>query len=142
MTIAVTLDMGSTRIKAAHLTEKGNLIQIIGIDAPSLTGKELIREGDAIAYTDTAIQVLQKSLKGLPKDIPIGIASQRSSFLLWKKESGKPVTPLISWQDRRANNWCTEHQNKFFDLESYTGLLLSPHYAAPNWRIFFLSILI
>jgi len=137
MTTALALDLGTTRIKAAHLTEKGKLIQIIGIDAPALTGKELIREGDALAYTDVAIRLLQKSLNGLPKDIPIGTASQRSSFLLWEKDSGKPVTPLISWQDRRANDWCIKHQNKFFDLESYTGLLLSPHYVGPKLAYIF-----
>ena len=33
-----------------------------------------------------------------------GLAIQRSTFLFWEKETCKPVTPAISWQDCRASN--------------------------------------
>lgn len=32
----------------------------------------------------------------------IGVCNQRSSFLLWERASGKPVCPVIGWQDMRA----------------------------------------
>ncbi len=34
----------------------------------------------------------------------MGICNQRVSFLLWEKETGTPVTKLISWSDVRASN--------------------------------------
>jgi len=50
----------------------------------------------------------------------------------WDKITGKPVTALISWQDRRAYEWCEERRGAFPGLESFTGLFLSPHYAGPK----------
>ncbi|MEA2060758.1 MAG: FGGY family carbohydrate kinase [Thermodesulfobacteriota bacterium] len=60
------------------------------------------------------------------------MSSQRSSFLLWEKASGRPVTPLISWQDRRAIDWCSRHLRAYEPLAARTGLPLSPHYAGPK----------
>ena len=31
-----------------------------------------------------------------------GMATQRSSVLAWKHDSGEALSPLLSWQDRRA----------------------------------------
>ncbi len=64
--------------------------------------------------------------------MPLGLACQRSSFLLWDTESGRPLTPLISWQDRRAAGW-VERNSDFRDrFKSLTGLEMTPHYAGPK----------
>ena len=36
----------------------------------------------------------------------IGIASQTESFVLWDRATGQPATPVVSWQDQRADMWC------------------------------------
>lgn len=36
----------------------------------------------------------------------IGLSTQRESAVAWDARTGKPVAPLISWQDRRAADWC------------------------------------
>ena len=64
--------------------------------------------------------------------IPLGLACQRSSFLLWDSGTGAPLTPLVSWQDRRATEWCRRHASLEPELIARTGLLLSPHYAGPK----------
>jgi glycerol kinase len=60
------------------------------------------------------------------------MAAQRSSFLLWERESGNCVTPLISWEDRRCHDWCRQHEAKLSAMLSSTGLQLTPHYPAPK----------
>ncbi|NNE44049.1 MAG: hypothetical protein HKN12_07555, partial [Gemmatimonadetes bacterium] len=73
-----------------------------------------------------------------PADTPVGLASQRSSFLLWDAATRAPVTPVISWQDRRARDWCTAHgggdaaMSSLAGLSALTGLVLSPHYVGPK----------
>jgi glycerol kinase len=62
----------------------------------------------------------------------VGIASQRSTFALWQRDGGKPVTPLISWQDRRAADWVRRHAAACAALTPATGLVLSPHHAGPK----------
>ena len=129
---SIALDLGTSRIKGACLDEAGHLTRIVCRDAPPLVGEDLIRESDAQAYISIAHTVLAEIGKGLPEGTPLGMAAQRSSFLLWDRETGTPVTPLISWQDRRAMDWCDRHGVLKTTVKRLTGLLLSPHYVGPK----------
>ncbi len=63
----------------------------------------------------------------------IGLACQRSSFLLWDRKGGKPFTPIISWQDLRAKDLCEpliSHRNGIYQK---TGLPLTGHYGGPKF---------
>jgi glycerol kinase len=137
MILSAAVDLGSTRFKAAVLDEAGTLHDMKRVPAPPLTGSGLIREGDGPSYLNAATNLLKDLLSGLPKEVPIGLASQRSTFLLWDKETGTPVTPLVSWQDRRADDWCKAKEDTAAGLVQSTGLLLSPHYAAPKLSYLF-----
>jgi glycerol kinase len=129
MTLAVAVDLGSSRIKAARLQADGRLTRPIAAEAPPLSGREGVRQGSARDYLAAAEAVVREVLGSCPADVPVAIASQRSSFLLWESATGHPATPLISWQDRRAQLWCEARQERYGPLVAVTGLPLSPHYA-------------
>ncbi len=129
MTLAVAVDLGSSRIKAARLQADGRLTRPIAAEAPPLIGRGDIRQGNAMDYLAAAEDVLREALGPCRNDVPVAIASQRSSFLLWESDTGHPATPLISWQDRRARAWCQAHAARYGPLTAVTGLPLSPHYA-------------
>lgn len=59
-----------------------------------------------------------------------GLACQRSSIACWDKESGRPLGPIISWQDKRAADWLAQRSINDADLRRRTGLPRSPHYGA------------
>jgi glycerol kinase len=67
--------------------------------------------------------------------LPLGLCSQRSSFLIWDRASGKPVTPLISWQDDRGAESCTTLRDREFTIRELAGLPLTPYYLAPKLRV-------
>ena len=69
------------------------------------------------------------------RDIPLGLSVQRSSFLLWDKASGVPLTPVISWQDRRALPWVLAHADQRDAFKVRTGLELTAHYAGPKLAV-------
>jgi glycerol kinase len=129
MTIAVAVDLGSSRIKAAHMQADGRLTSLITVGAPPLSGRGGVRQGNAEDYIAAAETVTREALGPRPTDVPVAIASQRSSFLLWEAATGRPVTPLISWQDRRAQAWCDARADLYRPLAAVTGLPLSAHYA-------------
>jgi glycerol kinase len=129
MTLAVAVDLGSSRIKAARLQADGRLTSPVAAEAPPLSGRGDIRQGNAMDYLAAAEDVLREALGPCRSDVPVAIASQRSSFLLWESATGRPATPLISWQDRRARAWCQAHAARYDPLAAVTGLPLSPHYA-------------
>src|SRR5260221_3060039 len=129
---SLSLDLGTTLIKSSRLSDSGALGELFSTPAPPLTGEGMIRESDPIAYLDAAGELLKRAAAGLPAGTPLGIATQRSSFLLWDKATAQPHTPLISWQDRRAAGWCNAHAAEEKFIRETTGLRLSPHYAGPK----------
>ena len=66
---------------------------------------------------------------------PLGLCSQRSSFLIWDRASGQPVTPLISWQDDRGAESCAALREREGTIRQLTGLPLTPYYLAPKLRV-------
>jgi glycerol kinase len=129
MILAVAVDLGSSRIKAAGLQADGRLTNPISVAAPPLTGRRGIRQGSARAYLTAAEAIVRTAVESCPADSTLAVASQRSSFLLWESATGQPLTPLISWQDRRAQAWCQAGMARYGPLAAVTGLPLSPHYA-------------
>lgn len=63
-----------------------------------------------------------------------GLATQRSSIACWDKHSGVPLSPIISWQDRRAAAWLNRFAAHREPIQDITGLVMSPHYGASKLR--------
>jgi glycerol kinase len=131
----VTLDAGTTFLKAGALSEDGALGGVVARPAPPLRRDGLMCEGSAEEYLAAATNLLQDAAAGRPAGTRLGLASQRSTFLVWDRKSSAPLTPLISWQDRRAAAWCERHAPCADTIARKTGLRLSPHYLGPKLAV-------
>lgn len=65
---------------------------------------------------------------GLPH--AAGLATQRSSIVCWERDTGRALTPVLSWQDRRAADRLRPLAGRADEIGRITGLRLSPHYGA------------
>lgn len=63
-----------------------------------------------------------------------GIATQRSSIVCWDRRTGAALSPVISWQDRRAHEWLAPFSSQREEIHRRTGLKLSAHYGASKLR--------
>jgi len=134
--VIVALDLGTTRIKAGVLGDDGAMARVVSAPAPPLTGAGAVRESDPVAYERVAASLLAGLMAGVDRAaVRLGVASQRGSFCLWERAIGRPVTPLISWQDRRSAAWCDAHRGDAAEVGAATGLPLSPHYAATKLAV-------
>ncbi|MGB3807908.1 MAG: FGGY family carbohydrate kinase, partial [Erythrobacter sp.] len=66
----------------------------------------------------------------------IGITNQRETVVAWDRNTGKPLTNAIVWQDRRTAALCEElreagHEE---DIQRRTGLVLDPYFAGTKMR--------
>lgn len=129
---ALAVDLGTTRIKAAELVGPGRLGKVRALPAPPLQGTGNVRESDPLIYVRKAELLLSEGAAGLAPPVAIGLSAQRSSFLLWDRDEGRPRTPLISWQDRRAEQWCRRREKALAQKVKGTWLPFSPHYAGPK----------
>lgn len=135
MIVAVALDLGTTGIKAGLLSQDGKLGDIVSRHAPRISASGGHYESDALVYAETADAVLAECLAQTKARPPLGLCSQRSSFLLWERATGKPVTPLISWQDDRGAESCDALRDREDAIRALTGLPLTPYYLAPKLRV-------
>jgi glycerol kinase len=64
----------------------------------------------------------------------IGFANQGETVLTWDRRTGEPLSPAISWQDRRAVDVCDRlaASGVADKLTALTGLPVDPYFAAPK----------
>jgi len=123
----LALDLGSSRFKLGTIDATGQLIDVRVTRAPGLSGNGSIRESRPEDYLRAIDALLEPVTAG--GSLPLGLVCQRSTFLIWDRRNGQHLTPVVSWQDRRAADWCATHAAIEPVLIRRTGLILSPHYA-------------
>jgi glycerol kinase len=62
----------------------------------------------------------------------VALANQGETVLAWDRATGKPLSPAIVWQDRRAAVVCERLADRADELSAITGLPLDPYFAAPK----------
>lgn len=62
----------------------------------------------------------------------VGITNQRESTLVWDRTTGRPIHPVIVWQDRRTVQQCESLNaaGHAEDVQARTGLLIDPYFSA------------
>merc|ERR1712089_82311 len=102
----MALDGGTTTIRSMVYNSQGRGVGTATTPVQYLQGDGKTEIEPDLLWED-CLSVLQSSLltAGLaPEDIKgIGLSCQRASFTCWSALTGKPLFPLITWQDIRAN---------------------------------------
>ncbi len=88
---------------------------------------------EIVASVTTALAELAE-LVPIARWAAIGFAVQRSSLVCWDAGDARPLSPVISWQDRRNAAWLKGLARRADDVHALTGLPLSPHYGASKLR--------
>jgi glycerol kinase len=80
---------------------------------------------------ETAEVCIKKAGVSFDEIAAIGITNQRESFVLWDKQSGKPVRPAIIWQDKRTAERCERMQQQEISriIRRKTGLVSDPYFS-------------
>lgn len=60
--------------------------------------------------------------------VAAGLATQRSNMLCWRRSNHEPLSPVLSWQDRRAEDKLKDIDHQF--IQHKTGLFANAHYGA------------
>ncbi len=68
--------------------------------------------------------------------VAVGLSTQRESCIAWERASGRPVSPLLSWQDRRTVDLAAEIGRPGVDdrIRALSGLPLDPMFSALKAR--------
>lgn len=120
----LTLDIGTTNIKGFLFDQKGEIFAEAK-ERPNYIIEKGKVEQDPKEIWEMSLKVMKEvlNLKNLKAENidSISICTQRASFLLWDKETGKPVSNIITWQDKRAAAYAEKMSNKFL-LKAVRGV--------------------
>ncbi|TCV99889.1 FGGY family carbohydrate kinase [Biostraticola tofi] len=136
--IILAIDEGTTNAKAIAVDRHGVIIAKAAIPLALLHPKPGWTEQDPAAIWLGVSQAVADCLRQLasPQVEAVAISNQRESVLIWDRASGLPLTPVVSWQCRRSEDFCRQlaqdgHGPAIF---AATGLPIDPLFPAAKIR--------
>ena len=132
----LAIDQGTSSTKAIAVASSGAVLGRGSAPLELITERSGWVEQDPYAILDSVRGALEDLGRSVDLDAAVcaGISNQRESLLLWERCSGVPVSPVISWQDRRtielaaALEWAAE------EVRGISGLPLDPMFSALKAR--------
>ncbi|WP_461517706.1 FGGY family carbohydrate kinase [Porticoccus sp.] len=90
---------------------------------------------EVVASIRTLLDQLPEQLGAqLHKLKAAALVTQRSSLVCWDRQGGRPLSPVLSWQDTRAADLLAKLQLNESEVAERTGLRPNAHYGASKLR--------
>ena len=132
------IDQGGHASRAIIFNKTGEIITSAYAEIDTQRPQKYFVEHQAEDVINSIKQSIQQILKNLGSKknliVAAGLATQRSNIVCWHKQSGKALSPIISWQDRRHFQWLEQFKDKNEAIHKISGLFMSPHYGASKLR--------
>ncbi|MRT39952.1 glycerol kinase [Enterobacteriaceae bacterium RIT702] len=132
--VILAIDEGTTNAKAIAVDRAGNVVargsQPLTLEHP----QPGLAEQDPLAIWQAVKQAVSDCLAQCAgaQVAAVAISNQRESVLIWQRHNGQPLTPLVSWQDRRSEAFCRDLRvaGKAPRITGLTGLAVDPMFPA------------
>lgn len=133
MTIVLAIDQGTSGTKAIVVDTdgivRGTAERLV---RPSyLPGGGVEQDPQALlaSVLDSGREAISRA--GLDVDV-VTIANQGETVLAWDPATGQPMSNMVVWQDRRAEDICAGLEDQRNLIQRRTGLVLDPYFSAPK----------
>jgi len=129
----LVLDQGSHASRAIIFDAHGTIIANTLIPVLSREPEQGWVEYDPEVLLGSLQAAIEGVLSEWPSDdghkiVAVGLTTQRSTIVCWDRFTGTALSPLISWQDRRAAAWMEGFSSYRALIHTATGLFPSAHY--------------
>ncbi|UCD37552.1 MAG: hypothetical protein JSW54_12090 [Fidelibacterota bacterium] len=135
--ILLVLDQGTSSTRALAFDPTGHIVAFHTHTVHTHRPQPGHAEMDPRAVLDSVDAVLDRTLDDLERDnwqpAALGLSVQRSSFLLWDETRREPLTPILTWQDRRAVDDLPHFRDSADTIARITGIPLGPYYGGPKF---------
>ena len=129
----LAIDQGTSATKALVVSGDGSILGSGSAPVNPRAGGGGAVEQDPQELLDSILAAGRQALDDAGVEVEaVGIGNQGETVLCWDPESGRPLGPAISWQDRRAAEVTEELASHEARLVELTGLPLDPYFAAPK----------
>jgi glycerol kinase len=130
----LALDQGGHASRALVFDDSGcKLDQVVVPIATQRPAADQV-EHDAEELVASLGACIREATARHPGIVAAGLATQRSSMVCWERATGRALSPVLSWQDRRHATWLEQFAPRNAWIRAHTGLVLTPHYGASKMR--------
>ena len=132
--VVLAVDEGTTNCKAVLVGGNGTIVASGSAPVPIYHPRSGWVEQDAGEVWGATQEAVKACVSEAPdaEIVALGISNQRESVLVWDRQTGEPLGPLISWQCRRTAADCAELRAGGHEagVIARTGLPIDPLFPA------------
>jgi glycerol kinase len=125
------IDEGTTGVKAALFDQRLQPVGEARRDKVNRHPEEGWVEQDGEEVIAAVTEAVAELLAGTEGEVvACGLDHQGESVLAWDSETGKPISPVVVWQDKRSQeilDELTEHEE---EVQKLSGLPFDPYFSA------------
>jgi glycerol kinase len=125
------VDEGTTGVKAALFDRRLQPVAEARRDKVNRHPEEGWVEQDGEEVIAAVTEAVAELLAGTDDDvIACGLDHQGESVLAWDSETGKPLSPIVVWQDKRSQEILDELTEREDEVKELSGLPFDPYFSA------------
>jgi glycerol kinase len=135
--VIVSIDQGTTNTKAVLVDRAGRVVASgsapVGVASPAPGWVE--QSAEAI-WRSVLAAVAAADIDRRYTTVGVALSTQRESVVGWDAATGRPLGPVIGWQDRRTAPWCADTIDEAARavVRQRTGLQVDAMFSAPKMR--------
>ncbi len=133
MSTILCIDQGTSGTKAVVVDGEDTILAITEIAIrPDYRAGGIVEQDP----TELMASVMDAASRAVAQAaVPIDgvtLTNQGETVLAWDPETGTPLSPMVVWQDSRAQSVCDPIADKADLVAQRTGLVLDPYFTAPK----------
>ncbi|MEO3789287.1 FGGY family carbohydrate kinase [Nonomuraea sp. B10E15] len=132
--LVLGVDQGTSATKAILVDAAGETVARASVPLAQRHPAPGMVEQDGEELWRGVRDAVSACLAGAPpgRVVAVGLSVQRESLILWDRASGAPLSPLVSWQDRRGTALCARlaASGAAPMVRGISGLPLDPMFSA------------
>lgn len=132
--LVLSLDQGTSATKAVLVDGQGAVRDRVTVPIALSHPRSGWAEQDALEIWESVQTAVQTAVADVDSSqvVAVGLSTQRESVLIWDRESGLPLGPMLGWQDGRGGAQCAQlrsagHADR---VRRLTGLPLDAMFSA------------
>ncbi|MGH2923513.1 MAG: FGGY family carbohydrate kinase, partial [Solirubrobacterales bacterium] len=131
MSLLLGIDEGTTGVKAALFDEELRLVREARREKVNRHPREGWVEQDGEEVLEAVVGAIGELLEGADGEIAAcGLDHQGESVLAWDADSGKPLSPIVVWQDKRSQQVLDRLGDSEQEVQELSGLPFDPYFSA------------
>lgn len=132
LSLLLGIDEGTSAVKAVLFDRDLRAVKEVRREKPLMHPRPGWVEQDPEVIVNAVVQAVAELLADEPDVAACGLDHQGESILAWDADSGRALTPVITWQDKRSQEVLDRlnSEGRADEITERSGMPLDPYFSA------------